>query len=100
MIVTVGAVPSNVTVLSVLVEAVLANPVATDVTVDALMTAVTVPGPVMPETETVYVGPEPEIVAVVAPAVPLSVTSLAAKPDTASLNTTVNSIGLAFVGSA
>ena len=39
-------------------------------------------------------------VTVVAPAVPLKVTSPVAKPVTGSLKTTVKLIGLAFVGSA
>ena len=44
--------------------------------------------------------PLPVTVAVVAPAVPLSVTSPVAKPVTDSLKTTVKLIGEALVGSA
>ena len=61
--------------------------------------ATTVPLVVMPETATLYVLPLPVTVAVVAPAVPLSVTSPVAKPVTDSLKTTVKLIGVALVGS-
>jgi hypothetical protein len=54
----------------------------------------------MPDTATVYVVPEPDTTAVVAPAVPLNVTSPVAKPVTGSENTTVNSTGETDVGSA
>src|SRR5688500_8156600 len=89
---------SNVTVLSVEVEAALAL-VAASWATPALIAAVTVPSWVMPETDTVYVVPDPATTAVVAPAEPLSATSPVAKSATLSLNTTSNTIGDAVVGS-
>ena len=55
----------------------------------------------MPLTVTVYSVPLPgqaETTAVVAPAVPLMVTSLPVNPATGSLKTTANSISVALVG--
>ena len=63
------------------------------------MEAITVPLVVIPDTETVYTAGPPETTAVVAPAVPLRVTSPVAKPVTGSLNVTVKRIGEAEVGS-
>src|SRR4029077_12047453 len=99
---TVGAVVSTVpkaTLLSVLVDAMLALPAAS-VAAPAGTLTTTVPVPVIPDTATLYVVPLPVTVAVVAPAVPLSVTSPVAKPVTVSLKVTVKLIGLALVGSA
>src|SRR5262245_20509807 len=93
----VGGTLSNVTTLSVLVEApfwlppLLATP--------AGMLAMTVPLVIMPETATLYVVPLPETLAAVAPAVPLSVTSLLTKLVTGALKTTVKLIVLVFEGS-
>src|SRR5687767_10511392 len=98
LIVTEGGV-SYVTVLSVLVEARLGL-LPASIATPALMEAITVPLFVIPETVTVYVAPLPETMAVVAPAVPLRVTSPVAKPVTASLNVTVKRTGEAEVGSA
>ena len=53
----------------------------------------------MPETATLYVVPLPVTTAVVAPAVPLKVTSPVAKPVTTWSKTTVKLIGEAEVGS-
>src|SRR5512145_225066 len=97
LIVTVGG-ASYVTVLSVLVEARFGFEPAS-VATPALMEAITVPLVVMPDTETVYTAGPPETAAVVAPAVPLRVTSPVAKPVTASLNTTSNVIVDVDVGS-
>src|SRR5687768_5621117 len=97
LIVTVGGV-SYVTVLSVLVEAKLGL-VPASIATPALMEAITVPLVVIPDTETVYTVGPPETTAVVAPAVPLRVTSPVAKPVTASLNVAVNRIGVVEVGS-
>ncbi len=89
LIVTEGATLSQVTVLSVDVEAVLALPAASAAT-PAPMVAMTVPELVMPVTATLYVVPEPVTVPVfVPPDVPVKVTSPVANPVTASLNTTV-----------
>ena len=100
LIVTVGAVLSQVTVLSVEVEAALVLP-AGSVATPAAMVAMTVPALVMPVTATLYVVPAPVTVpALVPPAVPVKVTSPVAKPVTASLKTTVKLTGLALVGSA
>jgi len=54
----------------------------------------------MPEDRDVIGGAAPVTMAVVAPAVPLRVTSPVAKSLTASLNTTVKWIGDVLVGSA
>jgi len=88
-------------VLSVLVLASLALPAAS-VAAPAMTDATTSPSPVIPLTDTVYVGPVPVTVAANVPAAVLPVKSMseASKPVTASLNTTVNSIGETFVGSA
>ena len=91
---------SYVTTLSVDVEAVLELPTPS-VAAPATTLAMTVPLQVWPETETVYVVPEPVTVLVGVPdAVPLMTTSLASKPVTGSLNTTVKRIGNTSVGSA
>ena len=66
----------------------------------AAIDAMIVPLVVMPETATLYVLPLPVTVAVVAPAVPLSVTSPVAKPVTDSLKTTVKLTGDTLAGSA
>jgi hypothetical protein len=63
------------------------------------MLAITVPSLVMPETATLKTVPAPVTTAVVAPAVPLRVTSVPVKPMTASVNTTVKLMGEAPVGS-
>ena len=64
------------------------------------MVAITVPAPVMPLTATSKVVRRgPVTVAVVAPAVPVRVTSPVSKPVTVSLNTAVKWIGLVAVGS-
>ena len=99
LIVTVGATLSQVTVLSVEVEARLASAPALWAT-PAAKVAITVPPVVMPETATLYVIPLPVTVAVVAPAPPARVTSPVAKSATLSLNTTVKLIGDVPVGSA
>src|SRR5438034_797034 len=96
--VTVGAVASYVTWLSVLVDAALAFDAASCATPAARL-ARTVPFVVIPLTATLYVAPLPVTIAVVAPAVPPSVTSPVAKSLTGSLKTTVKLIGDAFVGS-
>src|SRR5690606_9675462 len=103
LIVTVGGVLStggmlNVTTLSVLVEASLPLPPPSAAT-SAAIVAITVPDELIPDTETVYVVPEPLTDAVVAPALPASVTSPVANPVTGSENTTVNRIGEVEVGS-
>ncbi len=93
---------SKSTVLSVLVEAIEALPAASWATPAARL-AITVPSPVIPLTAALYVMWSPlglVTTAVVAPAVPPSVTSPVAKSLTASPNTTVKSIGDALVGSA
>ena len=82
----------DVPVVSVSGEATAETPAAS--------VAMTVPVCVIPETATLYVVPLPVTVAVVAPAVPLRVTSLPVKPLTASLNTTVKAIGPVEAGSA
>ena len=61
--------------------------------------AMTVPVCVMPLTATLYVVPLPVTTAVVAPAVPESVTPVFENPVTALLNTTVKLIGVALAGS-
>src|SRR5688500_9922043 len=99
LIVTVGAAPSYVTVLSVLMDTVFPLPAAS-VALSAAIDAITVPSPVIPDTATLYVVPLPVTVAVVAPAVPLSVTSPVTKSVTASLNTTEKLTGETPVGSA
>ncbi len=100
LIVTVGTTLSQVTVLSVEVDAVLALPAAS-VATPAPMLATTVPGVVMPVTATLYVVPEPVTVATFGPpAVPVIVTSPVANVVVASLNTTVKLIGLMPVGSS
>src|SRR3954467_329199 len=98
--VTPGGVTSgfHVTVLSVEVEAAFALLEASCAT-PALIDAITVPGPTIPFTVTVYVVPEPVTVPVVGPAVPASATSPVAKSDTASENTTVKRIGEMSSGS-
>src|SRR5687768_4406273 len=67
------------------------------------MLAITVPLVVIPLTATLYVVPLFGAIsvtpAVVAPAVPLSITSAEVKPVTAPLKTTVKLIGLVLVGS-
>ena len=91
---------SYVTVLSVDVEAVLELPTESRAAPDGIF-AMTVPLPVMPETETVYLLREPVTVLVNVPgAVPLITTSLASKPRTVLLKTTVKRIGANLVGSA
>jgi hypothetical protein len=99
LIVTVGTGILKVTVLSVEVEEALGKDVAVEVATPEAIVAITVPLDVMPETVMVYVGPVPLTIAVVAPAVPLRVTSPVANPVTGSLNTAVNKIGLVDVGS-
>src|SRR5688572_22893228 len=98
LIVTVGGV-SYVTLLSVLVEARLGL-LPASIATPALMEAITVPLLVIPESFTLLPYTTLFRSAVVAPAVPLSVTSPVAKPVTASLNVTVKRIGEAEVGSA
>src|SRR5207245_857442 len=92
---TVGAVTSQLTVLSVLVEAEFGFP--PEVATPAAIVAMTVPLVVIPVTATLYVVPEPVTVAVVAPAVPERVTSPVAKSETDWLKTTVQLIGDVFV---
>src|SRR5207249_1490682 len=98
---TVGAVTSHVTVLSVLVEAVFGLATESCAT-PAAMVAITVPVVVMPATATLY-GPAPEpdvtVAVFVPPALPLTVTSPVAKSDTGLLKTTVKLIGPVFTGS-
>src|SRR5215831_10367085 len=100
LIVTVGAVGFHVTVLSVLVEAVLVFP-AVSLAAAVGIDATTVPAVVIPVTLTVYVGPLPLMLAAsVPPAVdPVKAMSLAVKPVTGSLKTTVKLIGEVAVGS-
>ena len=101
VIVTVGAVVSRVTVLSVLVEAVLRFP-AISCAPPAGTVAVTVPSVVNPLIATLNVlGPPVTVLVAPAspPAVPVSVTSAPVKPVTDSLNTTVRLIGCVLVGS-
>src|SRR2546425_1092481 len=90
-IVTDGGVVSgalNVTVLSVLVEAVLPLPAAS-VATPAAIVATTVPLVVMPLTPPEYLLPLPPTVTVLLPtAVPVIVTPLLVKPLTGSLKTT------------
>src|SRR6266850_8459646 len=96
---TVGAVVSSLTVLSVLVDALLPLPTPSTAT-PAGMLAITVPS-VMPLTATLYVlGPPVTVTVLVPPAVPVIVTSAPVKPLTASLKTAVKFIGDAPVGSA
>ena len=57
------------------------------------------PAPVIPLTKAVYVGPVPLRVVVVAPAVPVKVTSVPMKPNTISLKTTVKETGEVVAGS-
>jgi hypothetical protein len=99
LIVTVGFAVRKVTVLSVLVDATLFCDEAFWQT-PAGMVAITVPQVVIPDTATLYVVGPPVIVPVVAPAVPLKVTSPVAKPVTGWSNTTVKLIGEAVAGSA
>src|SRR5215831_9665305 len=91
-----GDAAPNVTALSVLVEATFPLENAS-MAAPALTVAITVPDPDMPLTATLYVVPLPVTTAVVAPAVPLSVTPPLVKPVTAALNTTVKLIGDARV---
>ena len=66
------------------------------------MVTTTVPEPVMPLMDTLYVVPPPVTTAVRVPGavLPVVITSALVKPVTASLNTTVKSIGEPLVGSA
>src|ERR1043165_2341983 len=98
--VTVGAMVSYVTVLSVQVEPVLSTLPAASWTVPDVMLAVTVPLLVMPSTATSYVPLlVTEIVSLVGTAVPPSAILLVEKPVTPSLKTTVKWIGDPLVGS-
>src|SRR5213594_3848666 len=100
LIVTVGGVGSNVTGLSVLVEAVFPWPAAS-VAPPAGIVAITVPPLVRPLTATVEVlGPPVTSTVVVPPAVPPITTSLPVKPLTDSLKTAVKVMGAVLVGSA
>ncbi len=100
LIVTVGPATSQVTVLSVEVEAVLALPTRS-VALLAAIVATTVPDVVMPVTLTVnVVGPPLTVPVFAPPEVPPTVTSPVMKPVTGSLNTTVKRMGVLFVGSA
>src|SRR5437899_1555997 len=101
--VTVGGVVSaalNVTLLSVLVDALLPLP-APSLAIPAAIVAITVPLVVMPLTVSLHV-PVPllTVAVLVPPAVPLSVTPAPVKPLTGSLKTAVKLIGELFVGSA
>ena len=95
---TVGIVVLRVTVLSVELEDVFGFE-ARSVRTPAAIEAITVPS-VVTGTVTVYVRPEPDRTATPWVAVPPSVTSLAVKPVTGSLKTTVKSTLLPLVGSA
>ncbi len=87
--VTVGGVASQVTVLSVEVEAVFRLP-RPSVATPAAIVAITVPGVVIPLTATVYVvGPPLTVPVFTPPDVPPIVTSPVAKPMVGSLKTTV-----------
>src|SRR5688572_18815855 len=98
LIVTLGARASYNTLLSVLVEATLR--LTPSVATPAGMLATTVPSLFMLLTATLYVVGPPVMRTVVAPAVPLRVTSAASsKSVIGSLKTTVKLIGLVPVGS-
>src|SRR6185295_5287619 len=99
LIVTLGAALSQVTVLSVEVDAAFALPAAS-VATPAPIEAMTVPGVVIPVTATLNVVGPPVTVAVVAPAVPERVTSPVAKPTAVSLKTTVKLTVAPLAGSS
>src|SRR5207247_2631957 len=100
LIVTVGGVGSNVTVLSVLVEAVFPLPAAS-----VAPPAGVVPSPVQPVCSLLPatvkgLGPPVTSTVLVPPAVPPITTSLPVKPLTGSLKTAVKVMGAVLVGSA
>src|SRR5206468_959109 len=98
LIVTVGGVGSNVTVLSVLVEAVFPLPAAS-VAPPSGIVAITLPPTLFPYT-TLFrsLGPPVTSTVLVPPAVPPITTSLPVKPLTGSLKTAVKVMGAVLVG--